>query len=125
VNALPVVAALLLGVKQPFRNVMKVLVKLLLFTFLSGSLGFAYADYDLLVKKNCLACHSVDKRKYGPKLSEVASKYVGDKDAVKKLAKKIKAGGKGVWGEDVMPPQPQVTKAEAQILAKYVLSLKQ
>jgi cytochrome c len=106
---------------------MRALVKLLIFTFLSGSLGFAYADadYDLLVKKNCLACHSVDKRKYGPKLNEVASKYVGDKDAVKKLAKKIKGGGKGVWGEDVMPPQPQVTKAEAQILAKYVLSLKQ
>jgi cytochrome c len=104
---------------------MKVLVKLLVFTFLSGSLGLAYADYDLLVKKNCLACHSIDKRKYGPKLNEVASKYVGDKDAVKKLAKKIKAGGKGVWGEDIMPPQPQVTNADAQALAKYVLSLKQ
>jgi cytochrome c len=104
---------------------MKVLVKLLIFTFLPGSLGFAYADYDLLVKKNCLACHSIDKRKYGPNLNEVAAKYVGDKNAVKKLAKKIKGGGKGVWGEDVMPPQPQVSNADAQALAKYVLSLKQ
>jgi len=87
-------------------------------------MGIAYADYALLVKSNCLACHYIDKRKYGPKLNEVAAKYANDSNAAEKLAKKIKAGGSGVWGEDVMPPQPQVSKADALILAKYILSLK-
>ncbi len=104
---------------------MRRFVNSLVFICLMGSMGFAYADYDLLVKKNCLACHSIDKRKYGPKLNEVAAKYAGDNAAVKKLAKKIKAGGTGVWGADVMPPQPQVTNADALALAKYVLSLKE
>ena len=103
---------------------MKKLVSALVFSCLSGSMSFAYADYDLLVKSNCLACHYLDKRKYGPKLNEVASKYVNDSDAAEKLAKKIKNGGSGVWGEDVMPPQPQLTEADALTLAKYVLSLK-
>jgi cytochrome c len=40
------------------------------------------------------------------------------------LAKKIQAGGTGVWGEDIMPPQPQVSDAEALELANYILSLK-
>lgn len=84
----------------------------------------AHADYALLVKSNCLACHQMDKRKYGPPLKDVAAKYAGDSKAAAKLAKKIRAGGSGVWGQDVMPPQPQVSNADAKALAEYVLSLK-
>jgi cytochrome c len=84
----------------------------------------ARADYDLVVKKNCLACHQVDKRKYGPNFKEVAAKYSEQKNAVDVLAKKIRKGGTGVWGQDVMPPQPQVSAAEARKIATYVLSLK-
>lgn len=103
---------------------MKKFVSVLIIACLSGPVSFAYADYDLLVKSNCLACHYLDKRKYGPKLNEVAAKYVNDTKAAEKLAIKIKGGGSGVWGEDVMPPQPQLSDADALILAKYVLSLK-
>ena len=84
----------------------------------------ALADMDLIMKKNCMACHQVDKRKYGPNFKEVAVKYADRKDAVDMLAKKIRKGGTGVWGEDVMPPQPQVSDKEARTIASYVLSLK-
>ena len=103
---------------------MRKLVSFLVFSCLTGTMSFAYADYDLLLKSNCLACHAIDKRKYGPTLNEVASKYANDSKAAEKLAKKIKAGGSGVWGADVMPPQPKLSRADALILAKYVLSLK-
>jgi cytochrome c len=91
---------------------------------LLGAAGPVRADYDLVLKKNCLACHQIDKRKYGPNFKEVAAKYAGQKNAADVLAKKIRRGGTGVWGQDVMPPQPQVSAAEAAALAKYVLSLK-
>ena len=103
---------------------MKTLISVLIFLFAASAVNVAHADYELLVKSNCLACHYLDKRKYGPKLNEVASKYVNDAAAAEKLAVKIKAGGTGVWGEDVMPPQPQLSDADALALAKYVLSLK-
>lgn len=103
---------------------MKKITSLLIPLMLSGATDFAFADYDLLVKSNCLACHYIDKRKYGPKLNEVASKYVNESNAADLLAKKIKAGGAGVWGEDMMPPQPQLSEADALILAKYILNLK-
>ena len=90
---------------------------------LSGA-GPVRADYDLVVKKNCLACHQVDKRKYGPNFKEVAAKYADQKNAADILAKKIRRGGTGVWGQDVMPPQPLVSAPEARALATYVLSLK-
>ena len=77
----------------------------------------------LLLKNQCLACHMIDKRKYGPILREVAAKYAGDASAAAKLAAKIKAGGTGVWGEDIMPPQPHVSDADAKTLAQMILSL--
>ena len=77
----------------------------------------------LLLKNQCLSCHLLDKRKYGPVLREVAAKYAGDASAVTTLAAKIKAGGTGVWGEDIMPPQPHVSDADAKQLVTLILSL--
>jgi cytochrome c len=78
---------------------------------------------ELLTRNNCTACHFIDKRKYGPKLKDVAARYANDENATEKLAAKIKAGGTGVWGQDVMPPQPQVSDDDALALARHVLSL--
>ena len=107
---------------------MKRLSAMLLFFGLVCSAKVVHADTEklqiLLQRNNCTACHMIDKRKYGPQLIEVAEKYAGDAGAVKKLAAKIKAGGTGVWGEDIMPPQPQVSNADALTIAEYILALK-
>jgi cytochrome c len=87
-----------------------------------------YAESDplkkLMLTNNCLACHQIDKRKYGPQFDEIPAKYTNDASAVAKLAAKIKAGGTGVWGEDYMPPQPQVSDADAKRMAELILALK-
>ena len=87
-----------------------------------------YAESDplkkLMLTNNCLACHQLDKRKYGPQFDEIPAKYTNDASAVAKLAAKIKAGGTGVWGEDYMPPQPQVSDADAKRMAELILALK-
>jgi len=83
----------------------------------------AFASMELAQKKNCLACHAVDKKVVGPAYKEVAAKYAGDKTAAAKLAEKIQKGGAGVWGQVPMPPN-QVTPEEAKTLAAWVLSLK-
>lgn len=78
----------------------------------------------LMLTNNCMACHQIDKRKYGPNFIEVAAKYGNNNSAIATLATKIKAGGKGVWGEDIMPPQPHVSDANAKTLAELILALK-
>ena len=85
--------------------------------------GQAQADEELAKAKNCMACHAIDKKVVGPAYKDVAAKYKGDKAAVATLAAKIKAGGKGVWGEVPMPPN-NVTPEEATKLATWVLSQK-
>jgi cytochrome c len=84
----------------------------------------ALANPDLAQKKNCLACHAVDKKLIGPAYKDVAAKYAGQKDAADKLAQKIQKGGSGVWGAVPMPANPQVNEAEAKQLAAWVLTTK-
>lgn len=84
----------------------------------------AFASQDLAQKKNCMACHATDKKLVGPAYKDVAAKYAKDKDAVKKLSEKIIKGGSGVWGPVPMPANTQVSPAEAETLAKWVLTVK-
>lgn len=88
----------------------------------------AYASTEelkvLLQRNNCLACHMIDKRKYGPILQEISAKYAGNSSAVEDLAIKIKSGGSGVWGADIMPPQPHVSDADARKMAQLIMSLR-
>ena len=83
----------------------------------------ALADQALAQKKNCMACHAVEKKVVGPAYKDVAKKYAGQ-DVIAKLANKVKQGGSGVWGAIPMPANPQVSDAEAKQLATWVLSLK-
>ncbi|MCL2635999.1 MAG: c-type cytochrome [Betaproteobacteria bacterium] len=85
--------------------------------------GQAHADEALAKAKNCMSCHTIDKKLVGPAYKEVAAKYKDDKGAAATLAAKVKAGGKGVWGQIPMPPN-NVTEEEAKKLTAWVLSLK-
>lgn len=84
----------------------------------------AFANQDLAQKKNCMACHAVDKKVVGPAYKDVAAKYAGQKDAVDKLSQKVIKGGSGVWGQVPMPANAQVNEAEAKQLVQWILTLK-
>jgi cytochrome c len=83
----------------------------------------SWADEALAKSKNCMACHSVDKKLVGPAYKDIAAKYKGDGGAVDKLAVKIQKGGSGVWGPVPMPANPQVNEADAKKLAAWVMGL--
>jgi cytochrome c len=104
---------------------MKIITAALITAASLATLGQAYAADELALakSKNCLSCHTVDKKLLGPGYKEVAAKYKDDKAAPAALAAKIKAGGKGSWGQIPMPPN-NVTEAEAKRLADWILSLK-
>ena len=96
----------------------------LLLALASVATAPAFANADLAQKKNCMACHAVDKKVVGPGYKEVAAKYAGQPDAVDKLAQKVIKGGAGVWGPVPMPANAQVTEAEAKQLVEWIRSLK-
>jgi cytochrome c len=79
---------------------------------------------DMMKKNGCNACHSEDKKIIGPAYKDVAAKYKGDAGAVAKLTEKVKKGGSGVWGPVPMPPNTQVSDADAKKMVELILALK-
>lgn len=84
----------------------------------------AFANEALAKSKNCMACHSVDKKVVGPAYKDVAKKFAGQKDAEAQLIKAVLKGSSGVWGPIPMPANTNVNDAEAKQLVDWILSLK-
>ena len=71
----------------------------------------------LLEKNACMACHGMAQKLVGPAFSEIASKHGGQLDY---LENKIRVGGSGVWGSTPMPPQPNLSDADAKVIAQWL-----
>ncbi|MFT3949384.1 MAG: c-type cytochrome [Agriterribacter sp.] len=76
----------------------------------------------LIAGADCLACHQEKTKLVGPAYAEVAKKYK-EKD-IPMLAKKIKDGGSGVWGEIPMAPHPALSEEDCEAMVKYILTIK-
>ena len=89
-----------------------------------GAAAPASANEKLAQASGCMTCHALDKKVIGPSYKEVAEKYRNDKQAEANLFQKVKAGGKGVWGETPMPPNAHVKDDDIKTLVRWVLSQK-
>jgi cytochrome c len=52
---------------------------------------------------------------------DIAKKYSKKKNAAEYLSRKIIQGGKGVWGEQPMPPHPQHNIEQTLQMAEAIL----
>jgi cytochrome c551/c552 len=58
----------------------------------------------------------------GPSYADVAAKYKGKSDAPAYLARKIKAGSVGVWGQVPMPPNAGVSDSDIKTVVDWLVS---
>ena len=84
----------------------------------------AKAGEALAQQSGCLACHTVDKKLVGPSYKDIAAKYRNDKGAEANLFKKVKEGGKGVWGDIPMTPNAHVKDQDIKTIVQWILSVK-
>lgn len=88
----------------------------------------ALANAELAQKKNCMSCHTIQKKVVGPSFKDIAAKYAAQKDATDKLTQKVLKGGSGAWGPVFMPAMkdanPPVSEAEARQLVTWILQQK-
>lgn len=95
------------------------------------SLEDKYKDDPIYIKglekvkgSDCTGCHQVDRKLIGPAYADVAAKYENTEANVTMLAKKVIAGGVGVWGEIPMAAHPNLTEEDATDMVRYVLLLR-
>lgn len=89
--------------------------------------GTNFKDIQAMMQKaGCFACHAVDHKIVGPSYKDVAKRYKGQRGATVMLAEKVIKGGAGHWnaitGGVPMPPHPNLTKAQAEAMVKWVLA---
>lgn len=85
--------------------------------------GAALASDALANKAGCVACHKVDTKLVGPSYKDVAAKYKGRADAIPYLAKRVRQGGPGNWGQVPMMANDvsRISDADLNALLAWVL----
>ena len=107
------------------KNILTLLAAAVAATLAAGTHAADPKAAEALTKASgCLACHTVDKKLIGPSYKDVAAKYRGNKGAEAELIKKVKAGGKGVWGDIPMSPNAHVKDEDIKTMVQWILSLK-
>ncbi|ODS85748.1 MAG: hypothetical protein ABS46_01800 [Cytophagaceae bacterium SCN 52-12] len=76
----------------------------------------------LIGESDCFACHKEREKLVGPAYSEVAKKY--RETDIPKLVDKVIEGGSGAWGDIPMTPHTGMTRADAEAMVRYILTLK-
>ncbi len=85
----------------------------------------AQAQLILAQQRQCLNCHQISTHRIGPPFQAIAQRYAPAGEVmIPVLARKIRSGGKGAWGQVGMPAMTQVSDAEAQQLARWILQLR-
>jgi cytochrome c len=80
----------------------------------------AYGGRALIERSDCAACHAVDRKINGPAYRDIAARY--SENDLAYLARKVIAGGSGVWGEIAMSAHPQLDPDDVELMIRYVLS---
>ncbi len=101
------------------------------FASLAGAIGIGFSTLaaadsigvDLARSNNCLACHQIDQKRVGPSFKLISQRFANQEGALDYLATTIRQGGRGRWGAVPMPAQPQVSPANAQLIAAWILTL--
>lgn len=79
----------------------------------------------LLVRHACSNCHAADYPRVGPAMTDIAAVSAAAGPAERaRLVTVLLNGGKGRWGEAIMPAQKQLSSAEAQKLVDAIMVLK-
>lgn len=69
----------------------------------------------------CIACHQPVAKTAGPSWKDIGARYGEGKGTAAQLAASIKNGSAGKWGAMPMPAQAQVSDADAQAIAQWLI----
>jgi cytochrome c551/c552 len=74
----------------------------------------------LIKSFNCFTCHRIKTKLIGPSFESVALKYTPSKKTFDSMATRIIKGSRSVWGDQQMPPHPDVTKEKANQMLQWI-----
>ncbi|WP_192349063.1 PQQ-dependent sugar dehydrogenase [Algoriphagus sp. Y33] len=82
------------------------------------SVGESYIN-----EAGCKACHGISNESVGPDYTSVSEKYKNDPKAKIYLIDKVRNGGAGVWGEQIMPGHTHLDEIKIGQMIDFVLGI--
>ena len=86
--------------------------------------GRSNTNYEPLIQmgsSTCFNCHKAKGKLIGPSFESIAAKYDRDPKTIELLASKIMTGSSTVWGDEKMPPHPDLLAGQVQELVLWIL----
>jgi len=77
----------------------------------------------LIAKSDCKSCHNKNVKTIGPAYLAIAKRYADTGDNMELLVNKVKKGGGGVWGSQIMTAHPEYSKEDISQMVTYILTL--
>ena len=81
------------------------------------------AGKDLVKGADCMRCHGFERSYVGPTFAEIGQRYSTRADGAQYIATRIREGGAGEWGRNLMPRHPQITQEQALQIAQWILAV--
>ena len=75
----------------------------------------------LMAASNCFTCHKAKDKLIGPSFEEIATRYSPTKKNKEYLTEKISKGSQGIWGNEIMPAQPELEKEKILQILDWIL----
>lgn len=88
-----------------------------------NSAGGLHPGLKLIAKSDCKSCHNKNLKTIGPAYVEIAKKYENNAQNISLLTSKVKKGGSGVWGEQVMTAHDDLAEEDIKEMVTYIMSL--
>ena len=77
----------------------------------------------LIAKSDCKTCHNKNVKTIGPAYVDVAKRYKNTEENVAMLVSKVKLGGTGKWGNQIMNAHPDLAESQIKSMVEYIMSL--
>ncbi len=85
--------------------------------------GGLHPGLKLIAKSDCKSCHNKTLKTIGPAYTAIAEKYQNTPANVAMLSAKVKKGGSGIWGEQVMTAHADLADEDITEMVTYIMSL--
>ena len=69
---------------------------------------------------NCFNCHGFDTKVIGPTFSDINKRYKPTAANMALLAKRIREGSTGIWGDVAMPSHPELSKVQIDNMVRWI-----
>lgn len=77
-------------------------------------------NLSLIATSNCFTCHQSKDRLIGPSFEEIVKKYSTINESRVYLTQKITQGSRGIWGDEIMPGQPELEMEKIALILDWI-----